>query len=258
MSFILDALRKAERERTLGQVPALSGWRVSSYVAPRRLPAWLIPSAGVLLLGIGLGWYWLLSKPPSEAEQVAVASASATPASAPPAEPAPEPPAQKVAVQTPRGPVEVELPPAAPSQPISEQPLAPGSTPPAAPVTVEAEAPATQEFAAEEPAIEAEAVEEVPVEEIGPDTPELPPEQALVQDLPSYNGLPENLRAAIPALNMNAHVYSSTPGRGFVLINGKKYRQGDQLVEGPKVVQILPDSVVLSYRGTDFLLPVPR
>ncbi|MGH8529858.1 MAG: general secretion pathway protein GspB [Nevskiales bacterium] len=257
MSFILDALRKAERERNLGQVPALRISAAPTYSAPRGLlPWWTVAIAAVVVLGVGLFWWW---RTQADAEPATLAAAPAVTPQAPtaaPIEPPPTPlPTQRVEVQTPQGPVEVEIPKPAtpPAQPpvseISEQPLAPESTPPA-PV---------EEVAPEDlPALEQMPGEEAPIEEIGPSTPELPPEEPLVQDLPSYNGLPENIRAGIAQLDMNAHVYSSTPGRGFVMINGKKYRQGDQLAEGPEVVQILPDSVVLRYRGTDFLLPVPR
>ena len=157
-------------------------------------------------------------------------------------------------MEMPASPSQPEVAPAPGPQPLPELPQA---TEPEAPAAGMQEAPVEEPDAVELPAIE-EAPDDAPIEPIGPETPELPPELPLVEDLPSYNGLPENLRSAIPQLAMNAHVYSSTPGRGFVMINGKKYRQGDKLAEGPEVVHILPDAVVLSFRGTDFLLPVPR
>lgn len=264
MSFILEALRKAERERNLGQVPALRIAAAPAYSARRGFSPWWIAVVAVLAgAAIGAAGWW---RQQASDESVAVARApEPTPAPAPqPTEPAPEPVpplTERVEVQTAQGPVEMEIPPAPPPsapapQPLPQLPVAPEAEPPAADVQ---EAPATAEpDAAELPAMEQSANEDVPIEPIGPETPELPPEQPLVEDLPSYNGLPESLRSAIPQLSMNAHVYSSTPGRGFVMINGKKYRQGDKLAEGPEVVHILPDSVVLTYRGTDFLLPVPR
>lgn len=261
MSFILEALRKAERERNLGQVPA---WRVAAapaYPATRSFSPWWIAAFAVLAgAAIGAAGWWRAQPGGAPAEETAVVAQQPESASPPPAASAPEP-KQRVEVQTAQGPVEAELPPApAPSPPaplaLPELPTAPEAEPPAAAM---ADVPAAEEpDAAELPAIEESPGEDIPVEPIGPETPELPPELPLVEDLPSYNGLPQDLRAAIPQLTMNAHVYSSTPGRGFVMINGKKYRRGDKLAEGPDVVHILPDSVVLNYRGTDFLLPVPR
>jgi hypothetical protein len=39
-----------------------------------------------------------------------------------------------------------------------------------------------------------------------------------------------------------------------VVLNGKELRPGGQPASGVKVVEILPDSVVLDYRGTEFRL----
>jgi general secretion pathway protein B len=79
MSFILDALRKAESERNRHVAPVLMDARVAP---PRRaLPGWAIGLGVVLLLNLGL-LAWLLgrSQAPAAAPPADVASAAAVPA----------------------------------------------------------------------------------------------------------------------------------------------------------------------------------
>ena len=59
----------------------------------------------------------------------------------------------------------------------------------------------------------------------------------------------------ITDLHLDIHVYSDDPGERFVFINMAKHREQSKLEEGPVVVEIRPDGVVLEYQGTTFLLP---
>ncbi len=61
-------------------------------------------------------------------------------------------------------------------------------------------------------------------------------------------------QAALPAFMMTVHVYEREQARRFVLINGLKYREGDQTREGLSVERILPDGAVLSHEGHPFYL----
>ncbi|HEY8520375.1 MAG TPA: general secretion pathway protein GspB [Gammaproteobacteria bacterium] len=56
----------------------------------------------------------------------------------------------------------------------------------------------------------------------------------------------------LPELRLELHAYSDT--NRYVFINGKMYREGDTLSEGPEVVAIQPRGVVLRHDRTDFLL----
>ena len=60
---------------------------------------------------------------------------------------------------------------------------------------------------------------------------------------------------ALAPLHLDVHVYAADPAARFVFINGRKYTEGSTLVEGPSLVRIRPDGVVLEYRGKRFLLP---
>jgi general secretion pathway protein B len=56
-------------------------------------------------------------------------------------------------------------------------------------------------------------------------------------------------------LHLDIHVYSDDPAERFVFINMAKHREQSRLEEGPQVIEIRPDGVILEYQGTTFLLP---
>lgn len=56
-------------------------------------------------------------------------------------------------------------------------------------------------------------------------------------------------------LHLDIHVYSDDPDERFVFINMVKHREQSRLEEGPQVIEIRPDGVVLKHQGTTFLLP---
>jgi len=59
----------------------------------------------------------------------------------------------------------------------------------------------------------------------------------------------------ITDLHLDIHVYSDDPAERFVFINMTKQRERSKLEEGPVVVEITPDGVILEHQGTTFLLP---
>lgn len=56
-------------------------------------------------------------------------------------------------------------------------------------------------------------------------------------------------------LHLDIHVYSDVPEERFVFINMAKLREQSQLEEGPTVVEITRDGVILEHQGTTFLMP---
>jgi len=107
--------------------------------------------------------------------------------------------------------------------------------------------------------------EEVPWEEelkgtglaLAEDDP-LPPEFALEQAADLYEGIPmlwqmpRSFRSRLPTLSISVHVYSpDEPGR-FVIIDRKKYWEGDNLVDGVILEAIVPDGVVMEFQGQQF------
>lgn len=69
------------------------------------------------------------------------------------------------------------------------------------------------------------------------------------------NALPVSVRARLPRLHVDIHAWSEDPQARFVLINLRRYREGDRLQEGPMLRRILPDGVVLEADGLLFSLP---
>jgi general secretion pathway protein B len=59
----------------------------------------------------------------------------------------------------------------------------------------------------------------------------------------------------ITDLHLDIHVYSDNPAERFVFINMVKHRERSELDEGPVVVEITTEGVILEHQGTTFLLP---
>lgn len=81
--------------------------------------------------------------------------------------------------------------------------------------------------------------------------------RASIEDLIAIplNALPVNVRARLPRLHVDIHAWSDVPQARFVLINLRRYQEGDRLQEGPMLRRILPDGVVLEADGLLFSLP---
>ncbi len=58
----------------------------------------------------------------------------------------------------------------------------------------------------------------------------------------------------LPNLQLELHVFSPNPVERFVFINSSRYGEGDILQEGPQVITITIDGVILSYAGENFVL----
>ena len=71
----------------------------------------------------------------------------------------------------------------------------------------------------------------------------------------TFNEVRVNGSVQLPELHLDIHVYSEIPVDRFVFINMSKYKENATLSEGPLVAEIVPEGVILDYRGTRFLLP---
>ncbi len=258
MSFILDALKKADRERNLNKVPTLATVHIPVYVTGRRVAMWFVALA--LLGAVAVVW-WLqtsteapvpsveprpsvAARPPvkpTDAERApasrAVASvpSAAVPESAPPAPSvAPRPGARRQAERDrtvgPRperpAPQAVFQPPAEPIEPEVQEvrptelrpPSRPSSRPEAQP-SVEASRP--------------------------PSATPAPPSVLPAQPAPPA---PPALREAVAKMTLDVFVYTDVEADRMAVINGRRYVTG-QLVDGHYLVEsINRDGVVLTYR----------
>lgn len=255
MSYILDALRRAERERQPAQ-PELrivtdgSGTRI----AGPQPPPWPWIAGGIAAaFALGVGLTGLLrpapeSAAPSPAAALPAATAAANTANTAAAA---SPPARPVeAVTRPRVTAPVPQPISAarslddlvdPEAGLAEDPPEPELLPPP-------EAMAEPVFA-ESPLDEPEAPAQTRVQQY-----ELQP--APKPGAVELKDLPPEVRADFPRLALDVHFYEDDPARRFVMINGRRYREGDTLGEGPQLLEIAPDSLTLDHRGQRVLIPV--
>jgi general secretion pathway protein B len=212
MSYILDALKKSERQRHLGKAPVYGDAGAGKSPAFFR---WASLAAGLLLvaallLTVLLPWRRAPVAPPP-AEPAATATVMPTP---PAVRPAP------VAVTTPD-----TAPPAA-------EPIA-------------AERPTPEEI-------------KQPVKAAKPASPAAPPSPpAPGGDAPWLVSLPESFRRGLPPLMVNIHVYAPDEAQRILYINNRPVRRGEQVEGGVVVEDIVPEGVVLQYRGQRFKLPRP-
>jgi len=64
--------------------------------------------------------------------------------------------------------------------------------------------------------------------------------------------LPADLRAELPPLAVGGSMYSTTPANRTLIIDGRLYRESDQVAPGLTLEQIGLKSAVLSYKGHRF------
>lgn len=72
--------------------------------------------------------------------------------------------------------------------------------------------------------------------------------------VPLLIDLSQQVKDSIPTVYYLRHDYSSDSSRSTVVLNSKTLSVGDSPAAGMKVEEILPDSVVLNYQGTQFRL----
>jgi general secretion pathway protein B len=83
---------------------------------------------------------------------------------------------------------------------------------------------------------------------------------ALTQPAPlrKFREMPPEFRADFPALDVQVHVFERAPSQRFVIVNGRRYREGERMVEGPAVIEIVKDGIVIEYRGEKILYTLGR
>lgn len=238
MSSILEALRRAERERQIAQ-GVMERPITSAPAEARALPWPLIAVCVVLAFACGGLLIALLKK---NAPDPVVASAAPVVAKVAAPAPAPALPAEASAV----------IPPAA-AQTISNiDDLVDSNA--AANTQAEPELPDMPARPADDEPAASEA--EAPPQKLQVEHMKLaaapPPEVLELKDMPP------DFRANFPRLALDVHVHDDDPARRFVMINGHRYREGDALREGPQVREITPGGVVLDWHGQQVLLPIPH
>ena len=222
MSYILDALRRAEADRQRGAVPGLqdqpqplSAPAAAPADDPRRTGLWALAGAGLLAAGGAAAWWWLKSPGPAPVAPVAVMTPA--PAVAPTALPAPVAPAPAV---------------------VSSMPAVAAAPAPASPALV---------------------LPPIPPQPAEPPVPAKPAPRAAVAapaaatpDAVRRQDLPENVRQQLPALTVAGATYSENPRYRMVIINGQVVQEGDTAAPGVVLETIRQKEVVLRAQGYRF------
>ena len=271
MSYILEALRRAEAERQRGAVPGLHAqpvWLVlagSGLAGPadaRRRWRWLLLialAAAVLGLAAGLGW-WL--KPAPEGALVAgqpmpsptLATLATTPATTPVSTALQRPPDAAPLVQV------VPALPTAPglavvaAEPKAAPPVeaAQRQAPGAAPVSPSGLAVAAPAHPGGVPAVPPPALPPRLSASAAPLAPA--PSPATDARLPTLAELPDALRRELQPLSLGGLVYAEQPAQRIVIVNGQVFHEGDKPLPDLLVQQIRLKSVVFGFRGQRFEL----
>lgn len=220
MSYILEALKKAERQRRLGEVPTMGDpWGETTPRSRRPHWKWLLAGAVLLnsLLLIGV-MVWRAPDPDLRAGHALPDTASSQSA----AMDQPAPGEQLVSVQDTMTPTHED-------------------------VNALAARPAESNTVVSEAAGSGAVV--VARQTGEPLVLTLPPTSA-----PFLADLPASFRDSLPKLTLTVHVYSAAPSMRFVFINDRRYQEGDRLREGPRLESIDRESILLSYQGQEFQL----
>lgn len=246
MSYILDALRKADSERERGSVPTIHSQRSASDQAesdpsPPAAGAakplmWGLVGAGAVLLAGALIWVLVGGEPASSGPtvQLAVAVPEVIP---PPPMPAPMPSPMPETQ-------EVVVPPAAPSPEPAPSP-APEPMPPVRPEPPPAlVSPPTRVAAPVRLPPPAVVPLRQPGASVSPQAPQAPDARVY-----AMHELPEAIKRSLPVLTIGGAMYSETPSSRMLILNGQVFHEGDS--PGPELVleQIKLKSAVLKYKG---------
>lgn len=219
MSYILEALKKADHERTLGDVPDLetAHWGERR---KRRTYRWVWVVVALLVVN-GTLLAVLLGRNGDTGVQSQVSAGRGA------GDQLPErlvPRADRTAVQ--------------PSRTIA-RPREPVYMPP----VVQAPAAVVQQAAppavAAQPVARAAAPAAVPAGSSG---------------VPYWDDLPLEYRSGLVLPHIDVHVYDDDPARRFILVELQKYREGGALESGAVVEKINKDNIQLYYQGTRFLM----
>lgn len=262
MSILLDALKRSESQRELGSVPTLQTSTESTTPTPTHLPAWM--PFGLVLIAAGLmTWLGLeqfrFEEMPGNGEMAQQQTGPELSAS--PIAPA------NVAEQKPPAAGESILPRLAES-PVQQPAAEPAEVAsPRAGVQVrdyaagQASASTSDPIRSEEPTREnavrqagVAKVELVTAAETQAETAKAAATDHYEPDIINYWQVPEKMREGLPELRISVLVYAELPENRFVLMNGERLREGEELPNGLLLEEIQRDRAIFNYRNYRFYL----
>jgi general secretion pathway protein B len=259
MSYILEALKKAQAERQLGNAPTIHAPQPVQVAEPgaaaSRKPLFIGLGAGALVVAAGALFMWqrgatpapvpaslpaptsaaapavagreLAAVPPAPASAAAGAASNTLEVSAPPEPVAPPRPAPSVAGRAgtdARAPAPVAAPAAAPASAPAVAPALPAVR--TAPVAAAPRAAATS----------------LPA-------PASVPAPAAEDSLPYLHQLPDTIQRDIPRVSFGGYMYSANPADRLLLVDKALRHEGEEVGPGLVLEKLLPKAAVMNFRG---------
>lgn len=228
MSYILEALRRAERERQAGSSVASPASAAASWATRPRTTTMALAGATLFLAGVGVAALLLrtpaTTPPPATTEQ---------PVSAP------QPALRPTVARIPDATVETRSLPADDAASLDDiTPVFQGTPALATPSPVVAPT-----------ATAASSGSTAPSAAIPPAAPPRPP---------TLRELPSELRARFPELVLQVHVHNAEPARRWIMVGNRRLGEGAALDGGVRVVEILSDGVIFEFEGRPLFWPLAR
>ena len=259
MSYILDALRRADAERSRGAVPGLHAHNLPSDAEPAARNfgplLWAAGGAGALLVAVVVVLLFApwRSPAPVPAPEARIAPAPELAPAPVTREGAPAPLAQGEPAPTPPGGID-------PGARTIEPPMGRGDVPTVAGLRAppgHAPAPAVPgdrvaggRVGVLEPraVAKAPAAALAPVEHYGAPLP-VAAAPVRANAVPNLNDLAPSLRSQLPRLAVGGAIYSDTPSARMVILNGQVFHEGDKPAADTVLEQIRLKSAILNFRG---------
>lgn len=275
MSYILEALKKSQQERDLGQVPTLETPPPPVEERRTRPNLWILLAVVLAAIAVIIASYSALrggraapepaALVPSSNQAATTGQASQDEAALMQSLPQPQGP-RKSGEQAPVSPSPRRTVGASPvqepprpddlSQAVIKEPLTASeqSESPAPEMPVAAKRETTPEPIQDNKAppdliADIEAFKQKIRKEQSDATDT---EQGGSKIAPQDLHLPRDVRKRLPEFVLSAHIYDEDPSKRFVLINGLKIQEGEESREEIGVEQILPEGVVLNFDGHRF------
>lgn len=225
MSYILDALRKAESERAPGTLRNLHAQPVfnpspANKTSVRKASRRSMIVTALLMLLVVLAWF-----KPWQTIPIPVATL-----------PAPVQPKADAAQAAPQ-PAPVQLaPPIAPAAAVSRQTLP--------------EKPARSKAALPQKLAETTLPQSAPVKQkVQPQNPPQVTVAAPDNAIATLRELPEKIQKEIPILSISGYLYSDNQAVRTVLLNKTLLHEGDQAAPGLTLEKMTPNGLIFNYKG---------
>lgn len=245
MSYILDALKKADSERHIGTAPNIYAQPVIAAASHNKFSFWNTASIAVMavLLASIFGVFFLLRQEQKSTEKSTEIAAPAviTPAITPAALPATSGNANDFAPPP-------ALAAAAPAVnvPAQKKNTASAKENTAEAVKLKSDAklalPAAKGKISEPPV----AAADVAMSKSNTKVATQPPSNTTELSL---RDLPPKIQAEIPELVVGGSIYSANRGESQLLINKKLLREGEEIAPGLTLEKMMPHAAILLYKG---------